>query len=106
MRSCLSVSQSIRQLVHLSVHWSVGIPFLITPKMSGFLYEIHWGSPTLTLLNVLGVLGVFNVLNVLVNVLNVLGLGVFGKVEIFNCSEFQNVVTYDCCKFFCLSFSS
>ena len=33
--------------------------------MSGFLYENHWGSPTLTLLNVLGVLGVLNVLNVL-----------------------------------------
>ena len=28
-------------------------------------YENHWGSPTLTLLNVLGVLGVLNVLNVL-----------------------------------------
>ena len=34
------------------------------------------------------------------------GLGVFGKVEIFDCSEFQNIVTYDCCKFFCSSFSS
>ena len=33
--------------------------------MSGFLYENHRGSPTLTLLNVLGVLGVLNVLNVL-----------------------------------------
>ena len=33
--------------------------------MSRSLYENHWGSPTLTLLNVLGVLGVLNVLNVL-----------------------------------------
>ena len=39
--------------------------------MSCFLYENHWGSPTLTLLNVHGVLGVLNVLNVL-NVLHVL----------------------------------
>ena len=40
-------------------------------KMSRSLYENHWGSPTLTLLNVLGVLGVLNGLNVL-NVPNVL----------------------------------
>ena len=33
--------------------------------MSCFLYENHWGSPALTLLNVLGVLGVLNVPNVL-----------------------------------------
>ncbi len=33
------------------------------------LYENHWGSPTLILLNVLGVLGVLNVLYVL-HVLN------------------------------------
>ena len=33
--------------------------------MSCFLYENHWGSPILTLLNVHGVLGVLNVLNVL-----------------------------------------
>ena len=39
--------------------------------MSLFLYENHWGSPTLTLLNELGVLGVLNMLNVL-NVLDVL----------------------------------
>ena len=39
--------------------------------MSGFSYENHRGSPTLTLLNVLGVLGVHNVLNVL-HVLHVL----------------------------------
>ena len=38
--------------------------------MSRSLYENHWGSPTLTLLNVLGVLGVLNVLNLL-NVLHV-----------------------------------
>ena len=41
--------------------------------MSRSLYENHWGSPTLTLLNVLGVLGVLNVLNVL-NVLYVLNV--------------------------------
>ena len=41
--------------------------------MSRFLYESHWGSPTLTLLNVLSVLGVLNVLNVL-NVLHVLNM--------------------------------
>ncbi len=41
------------------------------PKMTGFLYENHWGSPTLTLLNMLGVLNVLNILNRL-NVLNVL----------------------------------
>ena len=35
------------------------------PKRSGFLYESHRGSPTLTLLNALGVLGVLNALNVL-----------------------------------------
>ena len=39
--------------------------------MSSFLYENHWSSPTLTLLNVLGVLGVLYVLFVL-NVLHVL----------------------------------
>ena len=39
--------------------------------MSGFLYENHRGSPTLTLLGVLGVLDVLNVLHVL-NVLNML----------------------------------
>ena len=33
--------------------------------MSCFLYENHWGSLTLTLLNVLGVLNVLNELNVL-----------------------------------------
>ena len=47
--------------------------------MSRSLYENHWGSPTLTLLNVLGVLGVLNVFNVLnalsvLNVLNVLNI--------------------------------
>ena len=41
--------------------------------MSRSLYENHWGSPTLKLLNVLGVLGVLNVLNVL-NLLNVLNM--------------------------------
>ena len=45
-------------------------------KMSRFLYENHWDSPTLTLLNVLGVLGVLNVLNVLdvLHVLHVLNI--------------------------------
>ena len=44
--------------------------------MSLFLYENHWGSPTLTLLNELGVLGVLNMLNVLyvLNVMNVLNV--------------------------------
>ena len=48
--------------------------FFKTPKMSGFLYENHRGSPTLTSLNVLGVLGVLNKLNVLyvLHVLHVL----------------------------------
>ena len=41
------------------------VRFFLTLKMSHSLYENHWGSPTLTLLNVLGVLGVLNVLNVL-----------------------------------------
>ena len=36
--------------------------FFQTLKMSRFLYENHWGSPTLTFLNVLGVLGMLNVL--------------------------------------------
>jgi len=35
------------------------------PKMDNFLDENHWGSPTLTLLNVLKVLYVLNVLDVL-----------------------------------------
>ena len=35
------------------------------PKMDNFLYEYHWGSPTLTLLNVLSVLNEINVVNVL-----------------------------------------
>ena len=41
--------------------------------MSCFLYENHWGSPTLTLLNVLGVLGVLHVLHVL-HMLHVLNM--------------------------------
>ena len=41
--------------------------------MSRSLYENHWGSPTLTLLNVIGVLDVLYVLNVL-NVLYVLSV--------------------------------
>ena len=44
--------------------------------MNHFLYENHWDSPTLTLLNVLGVLGVPNALNVLhvLHVLHVLNM--------------------------------
>ena len=42
---------------------SDGKLFFLTMKMSGFLYENHWGSPTLTLLNVLRVLGVLYVVN-------------------------------------------
>ena len=57
-------------MVGLSGGWSV-TRFFQTLKMSPFLYENHWSSPTLTLLNVLGVLGVLNVLNVL-HVLHVL----------------------------------
>ena len=52
------------------VRWMVTY-FFYTLKMSHSLYENHWGSPTLTLLNVLGMLGVLNVFNLL-NVLNVL----------------------------------
>ena len=43
------------------------------PKLDGFLYEKHWRSPTLTLLDFMGVLGVLNVLNLL-NVPNVLNM--------------------------------
>ncbi len=44
--------------------------------MNHFLYENHWDSPTLTLMNVLGVLGVPNALNVLhvLHVLHVLNM--------------------------------
>ena len=55
-------------MVGWSVGWSVRwmvTRFFQTPKMSCFLYENHWGSPTLIMLNVLGVLGVLNVLHVL-----------------------------------------
>ena len=58
--------------VRRMVRWMV-TRFFLTLKMSHSLYENHWGSPTLTLLNVLGVLGVLNVLNVL-NVLYVLNV--------------------------------
>ena len=59
---------SVRRMDGRMVGWMVGpcvTRFFQTPKMSCFLYENHWGSPTLTLLNVLGVLGVLNVLHVL-----------------------------------------
>ncbi len=64
-------------MVGWSVSRIIGNPFFLTLKMSRSLYENHWGSPALTLLNVLGVLNVLNVLNVLyvlhvLNVLNVL----------------------------------
>ena len=51
--------------------------------MSRSLYENHWGSPTLTLLNVLGVLGVLNVLYVLhlLNVLHGRIVGLLGLVS-------------------------
>ena len=61
-------------------------------KMSRSLYENHWGSPILTLLNVLGVLGVLIVLNVL-NVLYVLympmdaSLGCWALFSIFDVRE-------------------
>ena len=53
--------------------------------MSRSLYENHWGSPTLTLLNVLGVLGVLNVLNVLyvLNVLHGRIVGLLGLVILY-----------------------
>ena len=49
--------------------------FFPMTKMSGFLYERHWGGPAMTSLKVLGVLSVPNVLNelkmlYLLNVLN------------------------------------
>ena len=57
--------------------------------MSRSLYENHWGSPTLTFLNVLGVLGVLNVLNVLnvlyvLNVLHVLYGRIVGLLGLVN----------------------
>ena len=60
IRSCPSVGR----MVELSGGWS-GTRFFQTLKMSPFLYENHWSSPTLTLLYVLGVLGVLYVLHVL-----------------------------------------
>ena len=56
----------------VSVRWMVGRSvtcFFQMPIMDNFLYENHWGSLTLTLLNVLNVLNVLKVLNVL-NLLN------------------------------------
>ena len=49
--------------------------------MSRSLYENHWGSPILILLDVLGVLNVLNVLNVLyaLYVLNVLHV-LYGRI--------------------------
>ena len=36
----------------------------------------------------------------------IVGPGDFGKVKIFDCSEFQDIVTNDYFEFFCPSFSS
>ena len=58
-----SVGPSVRRSVRPSVRPSLCNLFFLMPKMSCFLYENHWGSPTLTLLNVHGVLDVLNVLN-------------------------------------------
>ena len=61
--------------------------------MSCFLYENHWGSPTLILLNVLGVLNVLYVLNVL-HVLHVLHgriVGLLGLVLLFHWSFYTDV---------------
>ena len=78
--------------VRRMVRWSDGrmvTRFFLTLKMSRSLYENHWGSPTLTLLNVLGVLNVLNELNVL-NVLYVLHVlherivGLLGLVYFFS----------------------
>ena len=57
--------------------------------MSCFLYENHWGSPTLILLNVLSVLYVLNVLHVLpvLHVLHGRIVGLLGLV--FITSEFS-----------------
>ena len=44
-----------------SVGWSVGWSltcFFLMPKMGDFLYENHWGNPTLILLNVLDIMNV------------------------------------------------
>ncbi len=65
---------SVRLSVCLSVYGPcVTCFFFKRPIMNQFLYENHWDSPTLTLLNVLGVLGVPNALNVL-HVLHVLNM--------------------------------
>ena len=47
MSECPSVRRSVRPSVRPCV-----TRFFYTPKMSRSLYENHWGSPTLTLLNV------------------------------------------------------
>ena len=69
------------------VRWMV-THFFFNAETSRSLYENHWGSPTLTLMNVLGVLGVLNMQNVL-NVLYVLHVlhghivGLLGLVNLF-----------------------
>ena len=62
MRSCPSVGPSVGWSVGRSVGPCV-TSFFRAPKMSCCLYENHWGSPTLILLNVLGVLHVLHVLH-------------------------------------------
>ena len=60
--------------------------------MSCFLYENHWGSPTLILLNVLGVLGVLNVLYVL-HVLHVLHGRIVGLLGLVHMIFVKNTIT-------------
>ena len=79
MRLCPSVGRSVGRM-----DGPCETCFFQTLKMSCYLYENHWGSPTLTLLNVLGVINVLYVLNVL-NVLHVLHgriVGLLGLVSI------------------------
>ena len=65
MRVCPSVRRSVGPSVGPSVRPSVRNLFFSDAKNEHFLYENHWGSPTLTLLKVLNVLNVLKVLNVL-----------------------------------------
>ena len=50
---------SISRLVGWLVGWSL-TRFFQMLKISGFLHENHWDSPTFTLENVFGMLGVLN----------------------------------------------
>ena len=62
---------SVGWVVRRSVGWSVTCSFLNAENEHFSLYENHWSSLALTLLNVLSVLNVLNMLNVLY-VLNLL----------------------------------